>query len=212
MKSIINKGKYIARKKIILTGSKFGKLTVLEKCKGSKCKCICDCGKVIYVRNDHLRRGETKSCGCLKHLGNNTKHGKSRIKLYSVFTSIKSRCYNENDQAYKNYGSRGIVVCDEWKDDFEAFYNWAINNGYQENLTIERVNVNGNYEPANCQWVDMKTQQNNKRNNVYLTYDCKTQTIMQWSEELNIPYYVIYQRHRKGWTDKEYLLGKDKTK
>lgn len=207
MKSIINNK--------IRAGQKFGKLTILSRCKepdkyGQKLyKCKCDCGNITYVRGNRLERGETRSCGCLKYLGNATTHGMSRTALYSRYTSIKSRCYNKHDQAYTNYGARGIVVCDEWKHSFETFYNWAMENGYKEGLTIDRIDHDGNYEPSNCRWVDMKTQQNNKRNNVYLTYNEKTQTAKQWSEELDIKHYLILQRHSRGWTDEECLFGKD---
>ena len=122
---------------------------------------------------------------------------------------MKQRCYNKNDMHYNEYGSRGIVVCDEWKHDFMNFYNWAIENGYKENLTIDRIDVNGNYEPSNCKWSTTKQQNCNKRNNIYLTYKGKTQTIAQWCNELKLKRSIVYIRHRQGLSDEECLFGRD---
>ena len=99
---------------------------------------------------------------------------------------MKRRCYTPSASAYKHYGARGIVVCEEWKNDFISFYNWAIRNGYKENLTIDRINVNGNYEPGNCRWATKKEQANNKRNNNFIKYKDKKLSINQWSEETGI--------------------------
>lgn len=197
---------------------KFGRLTVLEECENrysnreKKYKCICDCGNITYVRGSDIRGGTSRSCGCLaieNTIKRSTKHGKSHTKLYKVYYNMKDRCYNIKCNAYKNYGARGIKVCDEWLSDFMTFYNWAMDNGYQDDLTIDRIDVNGNYEPTNCRWVDMKIQQNNKRNNIYLTYNNKRKTIKEWAEELQIAWTTISSRHKKGWTDKECLLGKE---
>lgn len=191
---------------------KFGKLTVLEEYKerdkyGCKVyKCICDCGKIISVRGVLLRNNTVKSCGCLKHTG---KHKKRDTRLYHIFSGIKQRCYNENNPSYKHYGGRGVVVCDEWLNNFMAFYEWSMNNGYNDTLTIDRIDYDGNYEPNNCRWVKWEVQTNNKRNNVLLTYNGKTQTMAQWARELNIPYVRINRRHQKNWSDKECLLGKE---
>lgn len=127
-----------------------------------------------------------------------------------LWKNMQYRCYNKNNKDYQDYGGRGIKVCDEWLEDFMNFYNWAMDNGYKENLTIDRVDVNGDYTPNNCRWVDQKTQANNRRSNVHLTYNGKTQTMTQWSEELNINYNTIRSRHRLGFTDKECLFGKEK--
>lgn len=197
-----------------MIGQKFGKLTVIEECKERNkhgkivYKCTCDCGNIVYANGHLLRNGNTKSCGCLRLGGRPQTHGKSYTRLYRILQHVKDRCYRSNNKDYQYYGARGIRVYDEWLNDFEAFYNWAINTNYKENLTIDRIDVNGNYEPSNCRWVDQKTQNNNKRNSVRLTYDGKTQTITQWAEELNCNRSAMYIRHRKGWTDKECLFGK----
>lgn len=198
-----------------MVGQKFGRLTVLDETNhrrkdGHKVyKCKCDCGVISYVASNCLVTGRTKSCGCLNHKRFNVKHGKSDTKLYHVFKCMKERCYKKYNYNYKHYGGRGIKICDEWLNDFMNFYNWAIANGYNDNLTIDRINVNGNYEPSNCRWVDMKHQNNNKRNNVLLTHNGKTKTITQWSDELNISYHILWKRHKRGWSDEECLLGRD---
>lgn len=192
------------------TGKKFGKLTVIKRserrnsCGVKLYKCLCDCGNITYVRGDRLKNGHTRSCGCI-----NRKHGKFGTRLYNTYSHMKERCYNKHNKHYKDYGARGIIICNEWKDDFQAFYDWSINNGYKDNLTIDRIDNNKGYSPSNCRWVNAKTQANNRRSNIYLTYNGKTQTISQWSDELGIPRGRIYMRKNKyKYTDKECLFGK----
>lgn len=197
-----------------MIGKKFGKLTVLKELPERKhgkiiYQCKCDCGNITNVQGTMLRNGNTKSCGCLRYEPSNIKHGKCNTKLYTTWKNIKQRCYNKNYNRYIDYGGRGIAVCQEWLHDFNCFYNWAINNGYQENLTIDRIDNNKGYSPENCRWVDIKTQCNNTRRNVRLTYNNKTQTIAQWGHELNVSVDKISARHRAGWTDKECLFGKE---
>lgn len=155
--------------KIDMFGRKFGKLTAFyehSKTKSGDIRwaCKCDCGKIVFVVGANLRNGHTKSCGCI----GKTKHGRSKSRLYEVWRGMKKRCYCKTSSGYEYYGGRGITVCEEWKNSFSSFEKWAFANGYDENAkqgdcTLDRINVNGNYEPSNCRWVDMKYQVNNRR-------------------------------------------------
>lgn len=202
-------------KKVNILGQKFGRLTVVGECEERTkqgqlmYKCKCECGNIKNIRGYTLRNGGSKSCGCLNKINHHKTHGKTHTRLYSIFCDMKKRCHNKNNKEYHNYGGRGIIICEEWLNDFMNFYNWAINNGYDDNLTIDRIDVNGNYEPSNCRWVDIKSQCNNTRKNVYLTYNGKTQTMSQWADELCIPVGRVKTRHKRGWSDKECLFGKE---
>lgn len=183
---------------IDLTGQKFGKLTVIKRVENNKLNrvcwlCLCECGNERIVQSISLTKGKCKSCGCDKGQ-HNRKYPKGSNKLYKKWLGIKARCYYKNSPRYKDYAGRGIQVCDKWKNDFMSFYNWAINNGYKENLTIDRIDVNGNYEPDNCRWADTKIQANNKRNNHLITYNNETHTLKQWAEIFNIDYKLLHAR------------------
>lgn len=190
---------------IDLTGMKFGKWTVIELTdkgnrKETRWLCKCDCGKIKSVDSACLRNGKTKSCGCSSgqyKSQNSTKIKNANQRLCRIFYEMRDRCLNSNLKCYKNYGGRGIKVCDEWLDKKNGrvnFYNWAMKNGYRDDLTLDRINNNGNYEPSNCRWVTRKEQQNNRRNNRYITYKGETHTMKQWSEFLNISYSAFKQR------------------
>lgn len=192
-------------KLIDLTSKKFGRLTVIERAedyispKGKKYTqwlCQCDCGKFKVVSTSRLKDGTTQSCGCYSK-ETKEKHGLCNSRLYEIYYGIKKRCLNKNSKSYKDYGGRGISICNDWLDQdvgFVNFYNWAISNGYKDNLTLDRINTNGNYEPSNCRWVSKKEQSNNKRNNINITYNGKTQTLKQWCLELNIDYKTAHKK------------------
>lgn len=173
-------------------------------------KCKCDCGKECVVRTVHLTKGYTKSCGCLQKertSETNTRHSLSNTRIYYVWGRIIGRCTNEKSNDYKYYGGRGIKICNEWKNNFQSFYDWARNNGYKEGLTIDRIDVNGDYEPSNCRWVSRKIQSLNKRDNHFITYKGKTQTLTEWGQELNIKPSIISERINKlSWTIEDSLL------
>jgi hypothetical protein len=193
--------------KINLTGKRFGKLTVIEyagnKKHNSYWKCKCDCGNETDVMLNNLTRGMTKSCGCLRKQTTKERrfiHGMSDTSIHNTWMQMIERCENPNNHAYKNYGGRGIYVCIEWHE-FENFYNWAISNGYKEGLTIDRIDVDGNYKPNNCRWVDYQTQQRNRRNNRLITYKGKTHCLAEWEDITGIKAGVIAARLDKlNWS------------
>lgn len=198
-----------------LTGERFGRLTVLYSVDTTRnatlWHCRCDCGVEKNVTAGKLRSGNTRSCGCLRRellTESNRKHDMSHTRLYDIWQNMKRRCDDAKNPKYKNYGARGIKVCDEWYDS-KVFFEWALANGYRDDLTIDRIDVNQGYSPQNCRWADKATQSLNRTDNRYLTYNGKTQTIKEWSDEFNIPYKVLYSRvSRYGWSV-ERALGYD---
>jgi hypothetical protein len=191
-------------KKLNLTGRKFGSLNVLSEAGKNKqgkflWKCLCDCGKETIVAGASLVTGNTKSCGCRAHdKPHHYTHGLSSERLYNIYRCMKARCYNKKHRSYLRYGGRGIIVCDEWLNDINAFFAWAMSHGYRDNLTIDRKNVNGNYEPSNCRWATNEFQQSNTRKNVWLEINGEKHTISQWSRLSNIPITTIRGRIKNG--------------
>lgn len=195
-------------KAINLAGQRFGRLVAIEPIPrpGSRrrWRCKCDCGNETLTPTQNLLSGKAKSCGCLK-IDNLTKHGDSRSRIYHTWRGIKNRCYNENVVGYENYGGRGITMCDEWKNSFPNFRDWAYENGYDETLTIDRIDVNGNYEPSNCRWATTAEQNRNKSDNVYVTYDGETKIATDWARLLGMSVNTLLRRIRDGWTVEQAL-------
>jgi len=168
----------------------------------------CDCGNECIKKASGVARGHIKSCGCLKEITsykNSYKHGKSKTKIYHIWQAFKDRCYNQNNKHYMNYGGRGIKVCEEWKNDFNAFHDWAMANGYKDGLTIDRINNDGNYEPSNCRWASVKEQQNNRRCTVFITYNGIMKPLQEWADELGISRDTLMKRKRNGWCEKDII-------
>jgi hypothetical protein len=203
-------------------GKKFGRLLVVgiktKDDNGYIWSCKCDCGNVVNRTTEYLTKQKEKaSCGC--HWSEKcVKHGKTGIRLFGVWMSLIARCYDKKNKAYKNYGGRGITICDEWRD-FQSFYDWSYANGYDENAqtgkcTIDRIDNNGNYCPDNCRWVTMKKQSNNKRNNIFVEINGVKKTLAEWADFSGISRSTIKQRYHKGLNDERLIspVKKGRTK
>ena len=207
------------KKFIDLTGEKFGRLTVIQYAGRDKTgkmrmwECRCNCGKVVKVKDCNLKQGFTKSCGCLAdEIRKRGKHYASDTRLYSIWTGMKTRCYNPNCKSYKDYGSRGIILCSEWKDNFEAFYKWSLSNRYSDELTIDRINPNGNYEPSNCRWVEKSYQNRNKKCSHFITINDQTKLLVDWCREYKISPSTVINRLKAGWNEIDAITKPVKTK
>ena len=201
--------------KIEMIGRKFGMLTVIaESGKDHRGEmmwlCKCECGNITHpITGSVLRNGKSTSCGCYaKRLAIErcSTHRKSQTRLYSIWQGMKARCYRKSHTYYKYYGGRGITICREWQNDFEAFYDWAMDNGYADNLTIDRIDANGNYEPNNCRWATKKEQAMNKRRAILIEINGISKSLLTLSKETGIPYKTLYNRYSKGINGSELLM------
>ena len=195
-------------KKGYSVNQKFARLTLLKElpaCRGRNWECICDCGNKLIVKESLLREGSVKSCGCLKKEyaeKGNVVHGFNKTRIQRIYFSMLSRCYSKKHIHYKNYGGRGIKVCDEWlgDDGLKNFGEWSLKNGYSDNLSIDRIDNNGNYEPNNCKFSTPLQQQNNTRRNHYVEYNGDVLSLSQMARKYNIETSTFYNRVRK-WKD-----------
>lgn len=199
-------------------GQRYGKLVGVEyvgyneKNHSPIIRCQCDCGNATAVQARYLVKGETKSCGCNKHhvFDWNITHGftasnadKNDKRLYIIWQGMNRRCNDAKFKGYRQYGGRGITVCNEWKYDFLAFREWALKNGYEETLTIDRKNVNGNYEPSNCRWITWQEQADNRQNTIWITHDGETHTIREWSSITGIKLSTLRSRYRMNFPEED---------
>lgn len=201
-----------------LTGKKFGRLNVLCRAQNHvypsgrhdvQYQCQCDCGNTVTVLGIHLRSGHTTSCGCYSSKTakeSMTIHGMSGTRLHNIWKNMISRCTNLKHPNYPLYGGRGISVCDEWRTSFDAFCSWSVNNGYADNLSLDRIDVNQGYRPENCRWITQKGQCNNTRRNINVELNGETHTLKQWTEILGLKYGTIASRVKRGWNPVDALI------
>jgi hypothetical protein len=197
------------RKFIDLTGQRFGRLTVISRAYRNRQRewcwnCICSCGNHCVIKGSNLKAGHTQSCGCIR-IENppNLVHGFDGTLLGYARSAMQQRCYNPAHKAYKNYGGRGITICNEWLNNSKSFFDWAIKAGYREGLTLDRIDNNGNYSPENCRWATMKEQQNNRRNNHLYFIEGVGNTIGEWATSLNISVNTLFKRLKMGWSEEK---------
>lgn len=200
-------------KRIDLTGQRFGRLTVIEFAgvknkRYSYWKCRCDCGSVVTVYTYSLTSGKSQSCGCLHNeitAKISARHNLRNTKIYRAWRHMNHRCFNANDKNFSNYGGRGITVCDEWRTDFVAFYNYVSKLAHfdEKGYSLDRINNNGNYEPGNVRWATRSEQSNNRRNNIVVEYGGKEMTLTQAAELSGIKFGALQWRYKNGWRDEK---------
>lgn len=203
----------LQREREDLTGQRFNKLVVLSSAPDhvkpngdcvARWNCECDCGNFTVVDGASLKNGHTKSCGCLQgehHM--DSCHNVGRTRLYRIWQDMRQRCSNPNNNGFQDYGGRGITVCDEWNNSYIAFKEWATSNGYADDLSIDRIDVNGAYEPSNCRWSTFVEQANNTRTNRSVTYNNETLTLAQWRKRLGFKRGVLEYRLNSGWSEEK---------
>ena len=198
------------RQKQNLLGQRFGRLVVIDEAPNSANSstlwcCKCDCGNEMITRAANLKSGHVKSCGCFRReviAKRSTSHGGSNSRIYGIWRKMIARCENQKNENYRRYGARGVRVCAEWHD-FTNFRDWAEKAGYTDMLSIDRIDVNGDYEPSNCRWADAKTQSNNRRSNNLITIGIETRTFAEWCAISGVKYKTAHRRLETGHTIEE---------
>lgn len=195
-----------------LIGKKFGRLIVLglsSKKSGRKSYwvCQCSCGNKAVVRSDSLKNGSVMSCGCLKkeqdekNLDHTRKYGDEiahQSRLYNIWQGMRYRCENPNHRSYPNWGGRGIKVCREWRTDYAVFKAWALSHGYNSGLSIDRIDVNGDYKPSNCRWANVKIQNNNRTTTIKVAYQGEVHSLTEWADMFNLNVKTVIARYHRG--------------
>ncbi|WP_144502701.1 hypothetical protein [Bacillus thuringiensis] len=192
----------MSRKHKDITDQKFGFLTAIEYKGNSFWECVCECGNKKSFLRHHLEKGIVQSCGCQKSrlLSEARSKGKTYNKrLNKIFDGMKQRCSNPNADSYKHYGGRGIRICDEWLESYDNFYWWAVKNGYEHDLSIDRIDVDGDYSPSNCRWVPQSFQQRNKRNTIRVEIDGEMLTLPEIVERYSLKKATVFDRYYKGY-------------
>ena len=206
---------------IDLTGQRFGRLTVNKRApkkynsKQAFWECTCDCGKIVIVPGGELRSGHTKSCGCYKTdliVQQGTSHGLSHSRIYSIWSDMKRRIFNSNHQYYRLYGGKGLSMDEKWVNDFQEFYNWSMDNGYSDDLTIDRIDNNKGYYPYNCRWTTTVVQANNTSRNHYIEINGETRTLAEWCKFYNRNYDMVRNRISLGWDKDRWFIPPTKTR
>lgn len=189
-----------------IIGKQFGYWEVLKRVSPKSRKrrylCLCKCGNMKEVNYDSLKLGKSISCGCYhkeEMIKRQTTHGQSGNRIMTIYYDIKSRCYDLKNKRFSDYGGRGIKMCDDWYNSTEKFVEWAFENGYSEELSIDRIDVNGNYEPSNCRWIPISEQANNKRNSIMFTFFGVTKNLKEWCKVINENYQKMYGRYSRGY-------------
>ncbi len=197
-----------------LTGTRFGRWVVLECTSRGKngeiqYKCRCDCGTERVLRRTSLTSGNSKSCGCLSMedaIARATTHGETKTRLYRIWAGIIQRCCNDRKRyEWEKYGGRGIEVCEEWRK-YESFRDWAVANGYRDDLSIDRKDPDGNYCPENCRWATTYEQSNNKRTSKTIVFDGESGTVREFADKYGLEYSCLYARLKNGWSVEKALL------
>lgn len=188
-----------------LTGRRFGRLMVIGRADDTAghtaWMCRCDCGAVKTVLACNLKSGASKSCGCYRNKKTGDqfrKHGMRNTRLYQTWCGMRRRSFDKNDKSYPDYGGRGIVICDEWDGNFKAFYDWSMENGYADELTIDRIDNSKGYGPSNCRWATSIMQANNRSTSVFVEMHGEKRTVMEWCRLLNVNYGTAMTRRRRG--------------
>lgn len=187
-------------------GSKFFRLTVVQIVDNRKVKCICDCGNEKITRLSLIKSGNTKSCGCAgrDYQENRGTHHKTHSRIYRIWFNMRQRCNAPTRNAYARYGGRGIKVCERWDKSFEAFYE-DTKEGYNDSLTLDRINNNKGYEPGNVRWVTKLQQMQNTSRSIFLEFQGEKMTIADWARRLNVKLQTLRSRYKKNWLTKDIL-------
>lgn len=197
-----------------MTGQRVGRLLIVSRAENTKQNkaqwlCRCDCGNEVIVSRRSLKDASTTSCGCYQREAAAAKHrthGMKKTRLYRIWSGMKDRCFNSRGKYFDRYGKVGRTMCDEWANSFEAFYEWAMSNGYSDELTIDRINNDDGYSPNNCRWATWEQQENNRNDNIRIEYAGETHGVREWSRITGMPTYVIYSRYKR-WADPMRIFG-----